>query len=65
MAAAFTLPSTLAGVRDYVLGSSNMQQTADSTIQLFITHNHLKAQFPEIRLDAHVSVWLAMLLNVK
>lgn len=47
-------PTTLNGLKDYVSGSSTMQQTAESTVQLFVTHCHLKAQFPEIRLDKHV-----------
>lgn len=45
----------MSALRDYVSGSSSMQQSAESTVQLFITHNHLKARFPEIRLDRHVS----------
>jgi hypothetical protein len=44
------------GLKDYVSGTSTMQQSADSTVQLFVTHCHLKAQFPEIRLDKHVSI---------
>lgn len=33
-----------------------MQQAADSTVVLQITHNHLKARFPEIRLDMHMRI---------
>jgi hypothetical protein len=45
----------MSALKEYVSGSSTMQQSAESTVQLFITHNHLKARFPEIRLDKHVS----------
>lgn len=44
----------MSALKDYVSGVSSMQQSAESTVQLFITHNHLKARFPEIRLDRHV-----------
>jgi hypothetical protein len=56
MTAAYAPPTTLGGLRDYVTGSSSMQNAADSTVQMFISHNHLKAKFPEIRLDKHVSL---------
>eukprot|EP00775_Hariotina_reticulata_P001989 gene1989-2311_t len=56
MTAAYAPPTTLGGLKDYVTGSSNMQNAADSTVQLFISHNHLKAKFPEIRLDKHMTV---------
>eukprot|EP00878_Enallax_costatus_P005154 GHUV01005417.1.p1 GENE.GHUV01005417.1~~GHUV01005417.1.p1 ORF type:complete len:279 (+),score=61.01 GHUV01005417.1:247-1083(+) len=56
MATAYERPATMSALKDYVSGSSNMQQSADSTVQLFITHNHLKARFPEIRLDKHMSI---------
>lgn len=55
MSTAYAPPTTLSSLRDYVSGSSSMQQSAESTVQLFVTHCHLKAQFPEIRLDKHVS----------
>jgi hypothetical protein len=45
----------LGSLKEYVTGQSRMQQVADSTVLLQITHNHLKARFPEIRLDLHVS----------
>ena len=35
-----------------------MQARGESTVLLHVTHNHLKARFPEIRLDLHVR-WLA------
>lgn len=56
MATAYAVPTTMGDLKDYVSGSSNMQQTAESTVQLFVTHCHLKARFPEIRLDKHVRV---------
>jgi len=55
MSTACAPPTTLPSLKDYVSGSSSMQQSAESTVQLFVTHCHLKAQFPEIRLDKHVS----------
>jgi hypothetical protein len=54
MATAYMPPTTMSGLRDYVAGSSSMQQSAQSTVQLFVTHCHLQAKFPEIRLDKHV-----------
>jgi hypothetical protein len=48
-------PQTMGSLREYVTGESRMQQAADSTVLLVVTHNHLKARFPEIRLDKHVS----------
>lgn len=56
MSAAYMNPTTLSGLKEYVSGSSGMQQSAESTVLLYVTHCHLKAQFPEIRLDKHVSV---------
>ncbi|WIA14691.1 hypothetical protein OEZ85_003189 [Tetradesmus obliquus] len=56
MAAAYAPPTTISALKEYVSGSSTMQQSAESTVQLFITHNHLKARFPEIRLDQHMTV---------
>eukprot|EP00882_Tetradesmus_deserticola_P028593 GHRQ01031858.1.p1 GENE.GHRQ01031858.1~~GHRQ01031858.1.p1 ORF type:complete len:143 (+),score=12.37 GHRQ01031858.1:215-643(+) len=58
MAAAYAPPSTMSALKEYVSGSSTMQQSAESTVQLFISHNHLKARFPEIRLDKHVRILL-------
>jgi hypothetical protein len=55
MSTAYMPPTTLPSLKEYVSGSSTMQQSAESTVQLYITHCHLKAQFPEIRLDKHVS----------
>lgn len=56
MSTACAPPTTLPSLKDYVSGSSSMQQSAESTVQLFVTHCHLKAQFPEIRLDKHMTV---------
>lgn len=56
MAAAYAAPNDIGSLREYVTGQSRMQQAADSTVLLHITHNHLKARFPEIRLDLHVSI---------
>lgn len=58
MSTAYMNPTTLSGLKEYVSGTSTMQQSAESTVQLFVTHCHLKAQFPEIRLDKHVSMEL-------
>jgi hypothetical protein len=55
MATAYAPPQDLGSLREYVTGQSRMQAAADSTVLLLITHNHLKARFPEIRLDMHVS----------
>lgn len=52
--AAYTPPLTLGSLKDYVKGQSHMQQAAESTVVVSMTHNHLKARFPEIRLDLHV-----------
>jgi len=46
----------MGSLREYVTGHSRMQQAADTTVLLHITHNHLRAKFPEIRLDMHVSL---------
>jgi hypothetical protein len=54
MSVAYAPPTTMGGLKEYVSGSSSMQQSAESTVQLFVTHCHLKAKFPEIRLDKHV-----------
>jgi tubulin-folding cofactor B len=54
MAATYERPLDMGSLRDYVTGQSRMQQAAESTVLLHITHNHLKAKFPEIRLDMHV-----------
>lgn len=56
--AAYERPQDLGSLREYVTGASRMQCAADSTVQLHVTHNHLKARFPEIRLDMHVSMLL-------
>jgi hypothetical protein len=49
----------MTGLKDYVTGQDGgMQLLADSTVQLHVVHNHLKAHFPEIRLDLHVSCGL-------
>ncbi len=48
-------PLEINALREYVTGASHMQRAADTTVQVYITHNHLRAQFPEIRLDLHVS----------
>lgn len=54
--ASYAPPTTMSSLRDYVTGhDGGMQQLAESTVQVFITHNHLKAKFPEVRLDLHVS----------
>lgn len=53
--AAYVPPTTLSSLKEYVSGSSTMQQAAESTVSLFVTHCHLQAKFPEIRLDKHVS----------
>lgn len=52
--AQFMPPTTMGALKDYVTGQSHMQHAAESTVSMFITHNHLKARFPEIRLDLHV-----------
>lgn len=62
--AAYERPQTMGTLRDYVTGTSRMQQAAESTVVLHITHNHLKARFPEIRLDMHVSVAAAESMRV-
>jgi hypothetical protein len=54
MAATYAPPTEMHALRDYVTGGSRMQQTAESTVLVYLTHNHLKAQFPEIRLDLNV-----------
>jgi tubulin-folding cofactor B len=55
MASAYAVPTTMSDLKSYVTGSSSgMQQCADSTVLLHITHNHLKAKFPELRFDLHV-----------
>jgi hypothetical protein len=54
-AATYKPPVTMSSLRDYVAGADGgMQQMADSTVVLYMTHNHLNARFPEIRLDLHV-----------
>lgn len=55
MTAAYQPPLDLGSLKEYVKGTSRMQAAADSTVLLHIAHNHLKARFPEIRLDMHVS----------
>lgn len=55
MATAYAPPTTIADLKQYVQAAGAMQAAAESTVLMFITHNHLKAQFPEIRLDRHVS----------
>lgn len=55
MSTVYMSPTTLSSLKEYVSGSSTMQQSAESTVLLYVTHCHLKAQFPEIRLDKHVS----------
>lgn len=58
--AAYAAPLDMGSLREYVTGASRgMQQAAESTVLLLITHNHLKAKFPEIRLDKHVRRQLA------
>lgn len=54
MASGYAPPTTITDLKQYVTGSSSMQQCADSTVLLHITHNHLKAKFPELRFDLHV-----------
>ncbi|KAI8463710.1 MAG: CAP Gly-rich domain-containing protein [Monoraphidium minutum] len=55
MASAYVNPQDMGSLREYVTGKSGMQQ-ADSTVLMHIAHNHLKARFPEIRLDMHMTV---------
>ena len=56
-AAVYKPPVTMSSLRDYVAGEDGgMQQLGDTTVVLFVTHNHLNARFPEIRLDLHVRV---------
>ena len=56
MAAAYAPPTTMSALKEYVTGAAGgMQAPAESTVTVFVTHNHLKARFPEIRLDKHVS----------
>jgi hypothetical protein len=52
--ATYQSPLDLSSLKQYVQGTSGMLQ-ADSTVLMQVSHNHLKARFPEIRLDLHVS----------
>ena len=47
--------TTISDLRDYVTGpGSGFAARAESTVLLHVSHSHLKARFPEIRLDLHV-----------
>lgn len=55
MAAYAGPPSTMSDLRDYVTGpGSGFAARAESTVLLHVSHSHLRARFPEIRLDLHV-----------
>jgi tubulin-folding cofactor B len=46
----------MSDLRDYVAGphDSGFAARAESTVLLHVSHSHLRARFPEIRLDLHV-----------
>jgi tubulin-folding cofactor B len=45
----------MSDLRDYVTGpGSGFAARAESTVLLHVSHSHLRARFPEIRLDLHV-----------
>lgn len=54
--AAYAPPSTIADLRSYVAADrdSGFAARAESTVLLHVSHSHLRARFPEIRLDLHV-----------
>jgi len=56
MAASYAPPTTMSDLRDYVAGphDSGFAARAESTVLLHVSHSHLRARFPEIRLDLHV-----------
>jgi hypothetical protein len=55
MAASYAPPTTMSDLRGYVTGAdSGFAARAESTVLLHVSHSHLRARFPEIRLDLHV-----------
>jgi tubulin-folding cofactor B len=53
----YSLPSNTAELREYVLATpSGIQNRAASTIIMHVTHSNLQRDFPEIRLDRHMSL---------
>lgn len=42
-------------LKDYVAADSGVQNRAESTVLLQVSHSNLRARFMEIRLDLHVS----------
>lgn len=48
------LTGDLKALRDYVTAPGQMQNQADGTVLLSVTHSNLKARFMEIRFDRHV-----------
>lgn len=53
---AFRPIHTMADLKSYVTGpdAGGLNQ-GETTVLLHVTHSNLKARFPEIRLDLHVS----------
>jgi len=53
------LNDDMQALRDYVMAETGSQNPSESTVRLLVTHSNLKAKFMEIRLDMHVSFFLA------
>ena len=57
MAAPFLSRQDIEALKNYVSAPGNFgQNQAESTVRLHVTHNNLKAEFIELRLDLHVSL---------
>jgi tubulin-folding cofactor B len=55
--ASYAPPTTMSDLRGYVTGpGSGFAARAESTVLLHVSHSHLRARFPEIRLDLHVEL---------
>eukprot|EP00906_Rhabdomonas_costata_P027198 RCo038657 len=53
----YSLPQDLAALREYVTApSSGIQARSATTVVLHVTHSNLRRDFPEIRMDRHMTI---------
>jgi len=65
MAAPFLSRQDIEALKEYVSAPGNFgQNQAQSTVRLHVTHSNLKAEFIELRLDLHVSLFFPALTRL-
>lgn len=50
------MSAQLAALREYVVADTGVQNKADSTVLMMVTHSNLKANFMELRFDRYMTV---------